>query len=547
MGSWMTWAQYIEKHEAGSNAFTYSKDFSGHGRSKQMTRAVERWCGDEKWWVGKNMNAGQGHYFLEGLPCLDRPGEWWFDHKTRTLSLIPPEGATPDQMRLRGKVATYALDLKDCSHVVFNGVDFFGATFRMSNCGNVVLENAELLYPNINRRVLDELGEIPCSVMESPADRAEPNRNMIRNCRFAYTDGAGLQVNDDREDVIDNCLFHDIDYSCIGDGKTVNLRGDDTTIRRCTVYNAGGSECVAAVEGAHIQLCHFYNIGKLQHDGSATQFGSFQRRVEVDHCWSHNHPKNGFRFDGGGGPPRPPSQLGTMHHNVTWQTGGFSVKGDRHLINNNVVWRTFKHMIIMDWAPMNGVNKETVTINNLAAAMDTRWWGKNRPPVPGVLKANLLRDPTDVLRDPENWDFRPRPDADEIIDAGTVEEGKKYRHFDGIEQIGKAPDIGAYEHGARRYWIPGYQHPHASTPVPPDGSTAVKRDADLMFLEGYKATEHVVYFGDSPETLERKAVFSDTNIFTPPALESGKTYYWRVDARRDGQTIDGEVWRFQTR
>lgn len=544
MGSWFTWAQFVGEHEAGSDTFTYSTDFSGAGRSIQMTKAVNKWCNNTKWWNLKNMQAGQGHYFLEGAACLDQPGEWWFDHLTDTLLLIPPEGKTPDQLRLRGKVMSYALDLTDCADLVFDGIDFFAATFHLQDCQRVTIENADLRYPSHSRRTLGELGVVDSTRMECKAGQYTVAENVVRNCRFSVTDGPGMMIERERGDLIENCLFRDIDISAMDDGKTLRLNGDDTTIRRVTVTNTGGSECIAAREGAHIEFCHFWNTGKLQHDGSATQFSSFQRRVEVNHNWSHDHPKNGFRFDGGGGPPAQPSQFGTMHHNVTWNTRGFTVKGDKHLINNNVVCKTFKDMIIMVYAKMNGVNKETVTINNIAVKMDSSWFGKNRPPVPGTVAANLIADPSSVLRDPANWDFRPKPDA-KIIDAGVVEEAIQYANFSGIDYEGKAPDIGAYEHGAETYWIPGFQYDHASTPVPPDGATTVKRDADLMFLGAYRTNKHVVYFDAGDGKLARRAELSDTNIFDPGALRPDTKYRWRVDAiAADDTVVEGSVWAF---
>jgi len=544
MGSWMTWAQFIERHEPGSNRFTYSKDFSGQDPKPSWGERVRRWCEDQEFWDKKNTRGGQAHYFLEGLPCLDAPGEWWLDAQSRTLYLIPPKGKQPHGLRLRGKVVTYMVDMRECSYLVLDGIDFFGATFRLEDCEHVTIENSRLLYPSFSRRVLGELGPTASTRLETRRGRSQSNANVIRNCRFEYMDGPALVLQGERGDLIDNCLFHDVDYSCIGDGVTIRLRGPDHTVRRCTIYNTGASECVVGDDGTHIQYCHFYNVGKLQHDGGATQFGTFQEPVEVDHNWSHDHPKNGYRFDGSGGPPRPHSQFGTMHHNVTWNTNGMVVKGDRHLIHNNVVWRCPKGLVIMDWLRMNGINRETVTLNNLADVIQKRWFSPERKPIPGLARCNLEADAALLLRDPANWDFRPRAHAGALLDRGTQDEGRQYRFFRDIEHLGSAPDIGAYELGEKSYWIPGFQDAHASTPIPPDGAQRVKSDADLMFLGAYRAESHVVYFGRAPDRLERQAELRDINIFTPPALQPGHTYYWRVDALRRGKVVHGPVWRF---
>jgi hypothetical protein len=88
-------------------------------------------------------------------------------------------------------------------------------------------------------------------------------------------------------------------------------------------------------------------------------------------------------------------------------------------------------------------------------------------------------------------------------------------------------------------------YPHASTPVPPHDAVDVKPDADLMFLGGYKAEAHIVYFGESRDSLNRVAELTDTNLYSPPNSVAGQTYFWRVDAvNDDGVVVTGPVWKF---
>jgi hypothetical protein len=72
-----------------------------------------------------------------------------------------------------------------------------------------------------------------------------------------------------------------------------------------------------------------------------------------------------------------------------------------------------------------------------------------------------------------------------------------------------------------------------------------------MWLGAYRASSHEVYFGEDRGRIENATRDSDlfrgsyqTNIFVPGNLESGKTYYWRVDAVKDQGTIRGDTWRF---
>ena len=105
--------------------------------------------------------------------------------------------------------------------------------------------------------------------------------------------------------------------------------------------------------------------------------------------------------------------------------------------------------------------------------------------------------------------------------------------------------------GDKQYWIPGCKFEKASTPIPPDGSIAVKKDADLMWLEGYKADSHEVYFGESESSVGHATKSSshykgrfDNNIFEPGELKADTPYYWRIDAVKAGTTVKGNVWQF---
>ena len=140
----------------------------------------------------------------------------------------------------------------------------------------------------------------------------------------------------------------------------------------------------------------------------------------------------------------------------------------------------------------------------------------------------------DQLRDPANLDFRPRPGS-----------------------IWAERNIGAYEanitHGGA-YWIPGRQGWRASEPVPPHNATAVKRDADLMWLEALGAVAHRVYLAPGHATDDaylsltlHETFAAGANVVTPPPdmLSYGARVSWRVDAQTAaGDWHIGETWRF---
>ncbi|VGO16881.1 hypothetical protein PDESU_05473 [Pontiella desulfatans] len=541
IGSWMTWAQTVESHEAGSNRFTYSTDFSNQGEPAHWNKGIQRTAQDPAM-IKKNYALGQAHYMLEGLPCLNRPGEYWYEKATKTLYLIPPQGSTPGEMNLRGKVLTYVLELENCSRLTFDGIGFFGGTFKGQECSEITIKNARFDYPTWSRRMLGELGRVSPTLFTRRAKNEAASNNRLINCMFHTLDGPALRLEHEKGDVLDNVLIHDADYSCMGRGLTVDLeRSSEILLKRATIFNTGSGQCVKVGTHTRITQGHFFDICAFQSDGTAIQVGEFDQ-VEFDHNWSHDHGKLSYRFDGGGGPPAKPSQNGTMHHNVGWKCGQMQIKGDKQLIHNNTLWET-PGMCTLLWEKMNGFHLETIVVNNLSPRYMTRWWGKE-PPFPGIKHHNFFEpDAGQHLRDPENRDFRPKQGSP-LVDAGTLADMNRFTYYRKPHYVGRAPDIGAYEFGDSSYWIPGFQHPHASTPVPPDGAMTVKPDADLMFLGGYTATAHRIWVGRSPHDLKPMAELS-RNIFSPPRLLEGKTYYWRVDAlSEDGSVEPGAVWKF---
>ena len=257
---------------------------------------------------------------------------------------------------------------------------------------------------------------------------------------------------------------------------------------------------------------------------------------------------------------------GTAHHNVVWNTNDFYIKGDEHQIYSNLSFDNKNNDLAIrsrvgqptpkdilkgydyssGWVPGADHPEEndlSITRNNLAGQISSSK-ALNTIGLPGRHSNNLETDVRKQLRDPDNLDFRPQKEA-QVVDAGYYIEGVNENY------TGETPDIGAYEYGAKNYWIPGHQRAVASVPVPPNNATNVKTDVDVMFLQAYKAKSHHIYFGTDQSKVEQAGEKSpeycqniDNNIYTPEQIELGKTYYWRVDAVLENQIVKGEVWKF---
>lgn len=524
-GSFRTFKSRVIEHDPGSDNFVY-----GLEGVHQHTQGF---------------SVDRHRYFLEGkLGLLDVEGEWFYSPGDGMLYLWPPEGTTPDSLDVCGKTQSYALDVSDSSGLVVRGVQFFGTTFRFEDCRDVTVEDCHLLYPSYSKRMLGELGLMDVTRMMVDGEFTSAY-NTVRNCVIEYADGPALEMNG-LGNVIENCYIHDIDYSCTyKGGYTLNMiDAPELTFRRNTVHTTGPSELFKAGVRNLIELNDLSRSGYFQNDGSMIQVSVKQQDRNITrYNWLHDSVKQGFRFDNSNKPNSPWGENGRAHHNVAWKVGRQFIKGDKHFIHDNLCFDCEKNdLSISSKIEIQGRNFSTVIRNNIAGMLsgDIRRPVKDFP-LPGIASHNwsgveAKRDVRTQLRDPDNLDFRPRRGS-ELVDAGSTEVGMK------LDYLGKAPDIGPYEYGAENYWIPGRQLDRASRPIPPNGSTTVKADADLMWLGGRRAVRHRIYFGVGGRDLAFR-LEQENNIFDPGPLEPGVSCRWRIDTVTNEGVLKGDVWVF---
>jgi len=92
-----------------------------------------------------------------------------------------------------------------------------------------------------------------------------------------------------------------------------------------------------------------------------------------------------------------------------------------------------------------------------------------------------------------------------------------------------------------------YTPVQAFEPTPADGATAVGLDATLNWRPGREAVSHDVYFGADANAVAEGTVAAETvtdHSYTPPTMDFGTTYYWKVDEVGDAETYAGELWSF---
>jgi hypothetical protein len=122
----------------------------------------------------------------------------------------------------------------------------------------------------------------------------------------------------------------------------------------------------------------------------------------------------------------------------------------------------------------------------------------------------------------------------------------------GCDWIGAIDDVRIYNNALTADEIAELCPPSraAKNPTPADGAVGVATPL-FRWEAGYKGVMHEVYFGTTPDLGPADLVQARmpvTMYWHIPALEPGKTYYWRVDEiEADLKTVNtGQVWSFTT-
>ncbi|WDE96568.1 hypothetical protein PQO03_01125 [Lentisphaera profundi] len=533
INAWMSYAQKVASHEAGSDRFSYD--------TKSMVGNLNM-LKNEKFFAHKKK---LGHYYLEGLMALDAEKEWYFTPENKMLYLKPPEGKSPKDLMILGKVQDYNLQVKNSSHLDFKGIQFFASTLKFDECTNMTVDECHFLYPSFNKFVLGEFGKNKyTSIQNRLTSEMKPTNNRVLNSVFEYADGPALAMSGYRN-LVENNLFHHIDFTCIGGGGggTIEMgSGRHTTFRYNTVHTAGNSEGYRSGPSDVVEYNYLYDMSLLQHDGSAINCGvNAIKDVKVSHNWIHGlRSKAAIRFDSSSMFSAYVNwgEGGTVNHNVVWDSAGLKLKGDRHLVFNNLSFDAYapgKTDIALPCVPlMGGYNRYSVVNNNIAGAINGHFAVGRGIPLFCKNENNIQSDPRLVLRDPDNLDFRPL--SDDVLLK------KSNSH---------SANIGPYGAQDKNYWIPGYKAEKSSMPVPPDQSKNVKNELDLMWRPARASESFDIYFSPDKSVIELAdkqsqafKVNQQENTFSLGEIDPLKTYYWRVDSYVDGEVRKGDIWSF---
>jgi len=531
IGSWLSWAQPVIEHSAGSGTFKYSKDFSRPGK-KTETNGPSILRRRSFFEAKKN----QGHYYLIGLMALDAPNEWFYDDQEKCVYVYLKDGDKPSDFVFKGKRRSYNLKGKNVSFVTVSGIDFYASTFSFIDAKNVRVEHGQFMYPSCHKLALKDLREPEVtgfiSNNKSMKTKGFVSANVIYNCSFEYADGPGFKIKG-VEDRVENCYFHDIDWTCLGSGSSGTLDASGTerfVFRYNTVHTGGNSEGVRLGHANLAEYNHIYNLSLLQHDGSGINVGTnVIDQTIVRNNWVHDMKKSGIRFDSRGFNTIYVEwgENGTIDRNVVWRTGSIKAKGNYHTITNNISFDSNEGMYdigVPRPLMMGSNNSQSVITCNVAGSIGGHFSKRKGYACPGDYVDNHEGDVAKVLRDPDNGDFRP---------------------------LANTQCAGPYTIDADEYWIPGVRLSKATVPVPFDGANNVKSDVTLFWKEALKADGYEVYLGKdkaeltsaSKQSSAYRGVYTKTN-YAPKNITVSESYFWRVDVKVGEKTIKGDVWSF---
>ena len=580
------WTRAVRSHASGKHVITYDKNLGD-----SVDKGDREVGGTSKW------NLHNKFYLFGMKQFLGAPGEWFFDSAEKKLYVCTPDGKNPASALIEVKTRPWGFIIEGgCSHVVIDGLTFFGTAFRIGTnlnrrCDHVTFRNNNVLQSSWSEHLLvgsDDDTDTGASDKTYPTVHGD--NIIIANNVFAHGALSALSING-FDNLIENNLFHDFDYSSsltyptlqvnkpykVMEGKTGRA-----IVRFNTLTRSGGVQ-VQVAQGDNdfsfneVSDSFLAAFGGNRDTSAVYTQQTFAVGTRIHHNWVHGGFSGTPPFPWGGGIGIRGDDLTcglTVDHNVVWDVGsvGIHIKNVEHptpeqanrCANNTIfahsAYNPVKSAIILQGLAKSakkpagktadGPNELSIVVNNLADSIYGQWNAKPLGKVKSQAGNDLSFKAATDLTKPEWKDFRPNAGAIKILHHGVGVEGLT----DGKSNT--LPDIGAYQRELTSYWIPGQRMAKASHPIVPDKTKGVTSDRDvLMWRPAYKAVKQTLTFADSKEAVDHpvattvtKSFEEDANVFKLPAIRPGRTYFWRVDAvMQDGSLVTGDTWSFSTK
>ena len=379
------------------------------------------------------------YYYLENkLEYLNSENEWYFDNENKYLYVRLSRHQIPSNLNIRAKVENYALNIS-AKNVKIEKINFFGTTFKANNADYLLVKNCNFLYPSCYAHMLGQINSghdlEPANneVFETNTRIINSSKCIIDKCAFKYIDGDVLHVSGGSNTLRDSYISYVDKTVCNLSSVMTTLRfgGDRNLIRNNTIHKTAASSTINPGNKSIVEFNNLFETGYLQSDGSMIHLMVNQQLdAKIRYNWVHDTIKYGIRCDGDGD-----GNGCYIHHNIGWNcNGGIMVKGGilddnnesvgGHYVYNNTFFNSFEKNDIMALNVQAGknINYGTVVMNNLCENLSGhRSDSEDLEPRMFDINNYTNSDVEIFLRNYSNNDFRPKPDNNNIVNAGQLQ------------------------------------------------------------------------------------------------------------------------------
>jgi len=406
---WVSWTRPIREYDPKAHSFKFEGSWNQDWA--HVVKEGSRYC-------------------LFGSPALlDAPGEWCLDRAHKVVRLWAPESDNPGKHRVEVKRRNFAFDLSQRDHIRVERFRIFAGAISMADANHCLVRNCHLRYAS---HFSDCEGwgtrhHTTSGVLISGHD------NELRDSSIVYSAGNGVTLLGGNN-TVRNCLVRNVDYMAVDCG-AVWAEGTGNVIAHNTLCETGRSIIVhRALKAGRIEYNDMYDAGLLTTD------------LGITYC---------FQTDGAG----TVIAYNLAHHNRAASVGvGIYIDNgsSNFVIHHNVCWGNPDSGIRLNTPSHNNLVFNNTVVNN---GNSLNYWGAegNKDEAGCRVINNILTDEVrtgDGIEVSYNFtgnspgfvnakkaDFRLRADSP-CVGAGIFIAGITPR------SAGKAPDLGAYQHGA---------------------------------------------------------------------------------------------------
>ncbi len=368
---------------------------------------------------------GNPYRLYGSLAAVTAPGDWFQDAATKTVYFYPPAGQRLEHLNLEVKQRNYAFDLEKLSFIELRGLQIFAAGLNLTGAEHCRVEDCHLRYVNHAR-------EIDGYRKPSVNNFMTGQSNVWERCSITGAALSGIEIAGVGNQ-LRNCVIQDCDYlgayaSAVHLNHAVGAVLEHNTIRRA------GRELVEFSGSRQLRLAFndFSGANLLSSDSGALKcWGTDGQGTVIAYNWVHDNlgPNTvGVYLDNF-------STNFVIHHNLIFNNSNVGIRLNSDSISNLVCNNT----VVKNRAGAFGVftypgkipsQQGTRIINNLVTGKMDFVKGELAP----MLEANG--------EFPVDAQGLPTPGSG-AVDAGVNVPGITSQFS------GKAPDIGAYESGAK--------------------------------------------------------------------------------------------------